>query len=48
MQEALEAAVVVGFPLIVRPSFILGAPVRALPPTTGFRRLAAAGLAAGR
>ena len=47
MQEALEAAVVVGFPLIVRPSFILGgAGTGIAADDEAFRRLAAAGLAA--
>jgi carbamoyl-phosphate synthase large subunit len=47
MQEALEAAAVVGFPLIVRPSFILGGTGTGIAADDeAFRRLAAAGLAA--
>ncbi|MGO9333745.1 MAG: carbamoyl-phosphate synthase large subunit [Acidimicrobiales bacterium] len=47
MQEALEAAAAVGFPLIVRPSFILGgAGTGIAEDREAFRRLAAAGLAA--
>ena len=47
MDEALEVAATVGFPLIVRPSFILGGAGTGIAThLEDFRRLAAAGLAA--
>jgi len=47
IDEALEVAAIVGFPLIVRPSFILGgAGTGIAPDPETFRQLAAAGLAA--
>src|SRR5271165_5408744 len=47
MDEALEVAAAVGFPIIVRPSFILGGSGTGIATDLeGFRRLAAAGLGA--